>query len=169
MQPPSTEWATPSSVEQATSDPGPVTRLRKALVTQPQISRRRTSIPHLREQSIEAFPAVNVQDSQPELPPGRDEQSTTYGKAKSPNICPTVKISSSGTACAPSHDPNTVLRLLEPRREAGSRAAQDRPAAQELGHQRLPQNMSPAPRQTFAASACRKEQPAGAVPGVPFL
>lgn len=39
--------------------------------------RQRTGIPHLREEGIESFPAIHIQDSQPELPPGRDAHCTT--------------------------------------------------------------------------------------------
>lgn len=35
------------------------------------------NLPHLRQQRVHSLPAVHVQNSQPELPPGRDPNSAT--------------------------------------------------------------------------------------------
>lgn len=63
--------------------PPPPNRLHRSACPAP--GRPRGSVPHLREQGVEAFPAVHIQDGQPELPPrGRVEGAACERTGPSP-------------------------------------------------------------------------------------
>jgi hypothetical protein len=54
-------------------------------------NQQKVGIPQLGEQSVKAFPAINIQDGQPELSPGRDGHCTTCEKNKLTSVASTYK------------------------------------------------------------------------------